>query len=154
MSPVPRFPKNDPNIVYETIEGETVLVNLKSGSYYSLVGVGSVIWTELEAGRTPDEILTRLNSEYDGNPREIETAVRELLESLVREDLLIFETPDPHSPRAEPASVTPLTPPTIKREFRVPHLQKFTDMQELLLLDPVHEADETGWPLSENREPA
>jgi hypothetical protein len=25
-------------------------------------------------------------------------------------------------------------------------LQKFTDMQELLLLDPIHEVDERGWP--------
>ena len=25
-------------------------------------------------------------------------------------------------------------------------LGKYTDMQELLLLDPVHEVDEAGWP--------
>jgi hypothetical protein len=25
-------------------------------------------------------------------------------------------------------------------------LQKFTDMQDLLLLDPIHEVDESGWP--------
>ena len=30
--------------------------------------------------------------------------------------------------------------------FEKPVLQKHTDMQELLLLDPIHEIDEKGWP--------
>jgi hypothetical protein len=25
-------------------------------------------------------------------------------------------------------------------------LHKYTDMEELLLLDPIHDVDETGWP--------
>jgi hypothetical protein len=27
-----------------------------------------------------------------------------------------------------------------------PVLDKYTDMQELLLLDPIHEVDDAGWP--------
>ena len=27
-----------------------------------------------------------------------------------------------------------------------PQLSSYTDMQELLLLDPIHEVDESGWP--------
>jgi hypothetical protein len=30
--------------------------------------------------------------------------------------------------------------------FEPPVLEKFTDMQDLILLDPVHEVDERGWP--------
>jgi hypothetical protein len=30
--------------------------------------------------------------------------------------------------------------------YQEPKLGKYTDMQELLLLDPVHEVDEAGWP--------
>jgi hypothetical protein len=25
-------------------------------------------------------------------------------------------------------------------------LERYTDMQELLLLDPIHDVDESGWP--------
>jgi hypothetical protein len=25
-------------------------------------------------------------------------------------------------------------------------LERYTDMQELLLLDPIHDVDQTGWP--------
>jgi hypothetical protein len=30
--------------------------------------------------------------------------------------------------------------------FVPPSLAKFQDMQDLLLLDPIHETDEPGWP--------
>ncbi len=35
---------------------------------------------------------------------------------------------------------------TSKDDFTNPVLEKFTDMADLLLLDPIHEVDESGWP--------
>jgi hypothetical protein len=32
------------------------------------------------------------------------------------------------------------------RPYSPPKLSAYTDMQELLLLDPVHEVDDAGWP--------
>jgi hypothetical protein len=29
----------------------------------------------------------------------------------------------------------------------VPLLRKYTDMRDLLLLDPIHDVDEQGWPV-------
>ncbi len=37
-------------------------------------------------------------------------------------------------------------PEPATRDYEEPKLGKHTDMQELLLLDPVHEVGETGWP--------
>jgi hypothetical protein len=39
-------------------------------------------------------------------------------------------------------------PPVVsgRLSFTHPQLQKYTDMQELLLLDPIHEVEESGWP--------
>ena len=34
----------------------------------------------------------------------------------------------------------------VKSAWQAPLLQKFTDMQALLLLDPIHEVDSAGWP--------
>lgn len=31
-------------------------------------------------------------------------------------------------------------------EFPAPRLERYTDMQDLLLLDPIHDVDERGWP--------
>ena len=35
---------------------------------------------------------------------------------------------------------------TSQDDFTNPVLEKFTDMAELLLLDPIHEVDDSGWP--------
>jgi hypothetical protein len=33
-----------------------------------------------------------------------------------------------------------------KPPFEMPKLSKYTDMEDLLALDPIHEVDEMGWP--------
>jgi hypothetical protein len=33
-----------------------------------------------------------------------------------------------------------------KSPFEMPKLSKYTDMEDLLALDPIHEVDEMGWP--------
>ena len=33
-----------------------------------------------------------------------------------------------------------------RRPFEMPTLEKYTDMQDLVLIDPVHQVDEAGWP--------
>jgi len=40
--------------------------------------------------------------------------------------------------------ITP--PPAGRPPFVKPILQKYTDMADLLLLDPIHEVGEQGWP--------
>ena len=32
------------------------------------------------------------------------------------------------------------------QDYEPPQLMKYTDMQELILLDPIHDVDEKGWP--------
>ena len=36
--------------------------------------------------------------------------------------------------------------PVVNMKFDIPAYQKFDDMQEMLLLDPIHEVSEAGWP--------
>ena len=39
-----RLKINEPTIVHENIDGETVILNLDSGNYYSVVDAGARIW--------------------------------------------------------------------------------------------------------------
>jgi len=50
---------------------------------------------------------------------------------------------------ADPAAPSsPLPPPTPTGEaFRPPTVAVYSDMEDLLLLDPIHDVDETGWPV-------
>jgi hypothetical protein len=52
---------------------------------------------------------------------------------------------------AEPDAVPPSASSTSSSNrlpYQPPTIEKFDDLQELLLLDPVHEVDEAGWPIS------
>jgi len=46
------FSVKKPDVVHETIDGETVIVNLENGIYYSLRNSGVDMWNLLEAGLT------------------------------------------------------------------------------------------------------
>jgi len=52
-----RLKINEPNVVHENIDGETVILNLDSGNYYSIVDVGADIWNYIEKGAPVIEIM-------------------------------------------------------------------------------------------------
>src|SRR3982751_4139098 len=83
-----RFRVNSPNVIHETIEGEVVLIDLKTGTYYSLRDSGAAIWQSIEQGAGDDDIEAELRSRYDASGDDIRDAVRRLLGELEREGLI------------------------------------------------------------------
>ena len=137
-----RFRVNTPTVTHEIIDGEAVIINLDSGSYYSLVGVGATVWDLLYQRAPLNEIVTALANTHSGDAAEIERAVNDLTDQLCAENLVVPD--DSELPLAQ-FSVPP-DQNGQKTPFNAPVLQKFTDMQELLLLDPIHDVDDMGWP--------
>jgi hypothetical protein len=138
-----RFRVNTPTVTYETIEGESVVINLETGSYYSLRATGSEIWESLAANRAVELIVDDLSARYSANRVEVEQSVIQLIGELQQEQLIV---PDGAIGASSSGTQAPSVPSTVKSEFQAPVLQKFTDMQELLLLDPIHDVDAAGWP--------
>ncbi len=138
-----RFTINTPNITHETIDGETVIINLHNGNYYSLDGVGSEIWCSLEKGFTLAEIVKLVDDRYQGPLITKDKAVSALLSELLTEKLVVSDNKKP----AETDFAHEILSEDAKLTFVVPTLNKYSDMQDLLLLDPIHEVDDkTGWP--------
>jgi Coenzyme PQQ synthesis protein D (PqqD) len=139
-----RYAVDSSKIVSEIIDGEAILINLDNGCYYSLNQAGAEIWTLLQAGATLPEIVTELAARYDGAGVDLEASTQQLIDVLCEEQLI--------RPKAAhlPQDGGPTTPTSggaePKGRFTPPALQKFTDMQGFLLVDPIHEVDETGWP--------
>jgi hypothetical protein len=133
-----RFRTNSPPVVYETVEGETIVVNLETGSYYDLNEVGGYIFGAFEHGATVGEVAGRLAAGCDADPDAVQVAVEAFAARLTEEELLV-PAPRNGSANGNGALMTPA-------RFVEPALNKYTDMQELLLLDPVHEVSEAGWP--------
>jgi Coenzyme PQQ synthesis protein D (PqqD) len=136
-----RYRVNRPRVINETIDGEAIMIDLTTGSYYSLDRVGGEVWSLLEASAGVEEIVAELGRRYDAEPAEIRRGIDELLQRLVAEELVV------PCDDGEPFQAVPAEPlPAERRPFQHPRLEKFTDMQDLILLDPVHEVDSRGWP--------
>lgn len=143
MNPFERFRINTPTVIHETIDDEVVIIDFDSGSYYSLDKVGADIWNFIQDGITVTEIVAGITRRYEGQRVHIEEAVNQLIAELQQENLIV-----PDGVR-EPKNFEEFVPTGLEIEklsFEAPALQKYTDMQELLLLDPIHDVDETGWP--------
>ena len=146
MENTERFQINSPKVVQETIEGEVVIVNLEKGDYYSLLKTGADIWSAIEQGNSTTEIIAEMTERYEGDRETIETAVNSLITQLKAEEIIISasinESENPNPPEVKTATKNNLK----KLPFEAPILSKYTDMEELLALDPIHEVDEMGWP--------
>jgi Coenzyme PQQ synthesis protein D (PqqD) len=132
----------NPQVIHETIDGETIIIDLASGSYYSLQGSGPEIWNGLAEGETLPALTQRLTASY-GESQEIKAALATFLRELEAEQLIqrgeetVTEEPRTLNGGGGGAPEAPFVPPK---------LEKYTDMQDIILLDPVHEVDARGWP--------
>jgi hypothetical protein len=133
--------KLKPTTAHESFGEETVIVSLDSGSYYSVLGVGSIIFSLVADGATEADVLGRVKSRFSGSSDEISDGVAKFLDQLVKESLVDAE--QAHDGDGEQAGGETGQPEEI---FSAPLLQKYTDMEEMLVLDPIHEVDDYGWP--------
>lgn len=147
MKPVGYFRVNKPKIIFEGFEDEVVLINLENGNYYSLEGAAAFIWTLIQSGTHMNEICGKLDVKYSGQKETLESALSQFVDELLGEEL-IFPSEKPESENTEfsnDISLNEAVPDKIP--FVPPSLNRYTDMQDLLLLDPIHEVDESGWPV-------
>ena len=82
----------NPQIMHETIDGETIVIDLSTGTYYSLRGSGSAIWNAAAAGASHVGIVDGLKNMYEGSPEEIAEATDSFLSELEAEHLIVRET--------------------------------------------------------------
>lgn len=127
----------------ERFEDETVLINVESGFYYSLSASGSELLQLVEAGY-PAGMLTVALLGDSLEARGQQPSVLAFLAALVREGILIGRRcRDPAYP---PPDLSSPVYGSIEG-FAQPVLERFDEVRDLLLIDPVHMVDETqGWP--------
>ncbi|MEJ2041205.1 MAG: PqqD family protein [Desulfosarcinaceae bacterium] len=137
---------NAPHVVHETIDGETIILNLASGTYFSLNDAGALIWSLVESRLTPQKIVEKVAARYDGKNEETESMIVDFLDELLSEGLVSAIQDGEHDSDGETARPDEANPMNQISHFDPPALNKYTDMQDLLLLDPIHDVDDSGWP--------
>ena len=117
-------------VLAEVFGDEAVVVQLRTGAYYALDPTATALWTRLWQGNTLGEAM---DDPADGEQL---TRVLTLVRYLVQEELLQF------------GAVVPELTLEVGDVFRCDGIEKFTDMEDLLVLDPIHDIDldGSGWP--------
>jgi hypothetical protein len=132
------------NIVHDTIDGEVLAIRSDTGAYYSMTGASATTWVALLASQPFDHVVDQVARHHNVGSQEAAEAVHAFAESLVGEKLLIRGDVDALS---EPIR---LPAETASAAWVAPSFEKFTDMQDLLLFDPIHEVQPSGWPRAAN----
>ncbi len=126
---------NAPTVVAEVFDIEVVVIHLERGTYYSLTGAACQLWRLLGCGLDASGIaqqLAALGPDWAGSASEIAA----FLSALEAEELVCA------------GDATGSAPALATVPYQPPRLEKFTDMEELIALDPVHDVSAAeGWPL-------
>jgi len=121
-----RFGLNEPAVVADVVDGETIIMNLERGDYYSLNQSGGELWALLVAGLPRADILQTVARRHDPAPsgQEIDGFIGKLLtHSLI--------VPVDHA-----TGPTNVREPAIVGAWSMPELSVYSDMKELLAMDP------------------
>jgi Coenzyme PQQ synthesis protein D (PqqD) len=130
----------DPDtVVHDTIDGETVVVALETGTYYTITGSGVDMWSIVSGQAGFTDAIVCLQTRFPAQSDRIPAQFEEWLEQMLAEGLVQVRigTDAPSASLAIDDSAP----------YELPGLVRFDDLQSLILLDPIHEADvHAGWP--------
>ena len=57
--------RRNADILAASVDGELVMMSIQAGNYYSIGGIGMVIWELLDQPRTLDELVDAVVADYD-----------------------------------------------------------------------------------------
>ena len=80
--------KTDNRFVETEVDGELVLMNTDSGTFYSLDGTGLAIWRAIDGTRNRDTIVSTLAADFDAPVETIAPDVDAFLSTLREAGLL------------------------------------------------------------------
>jgi len=122
-------------VVAETVDGEVLAIDNDTGTYFNIEGQGVDLWEALTAGASREDVIGSLVARYGHDEAAVARDVDELVGTLFKLGVLV-----------ECADSAPLDTDPVEVAYQEPVLSVFTDLQDLLLFDPIHEVAEAGWP--------
>ena len=139
------FILNNSDILFEDFDDEIVAINLKSGYYYSINGSGILIWELLTKSFSPRQIIKIHTNAFPGTDAEFEQSIKDFITELESEGILVQSGEEDEDAEISEDFVQKIK---LKNKIipKLPVFEKYTDQQELLLLDPIHEVSDIGWP--------
>ena len=129
---------NERSVSSEEIDGEAILMNHDTGMYFNSTGSGGLIWRAIGMGASLDQIVDALAAHYDLEADAVRSDVTEFIAELDRHGLIVSG--------GQALITAPRLPGSAQGTYKPPEVGVHTDLADLLLLDPIHEVAEAGWP--------
>lgn len=126
------------HVMHENIEGEIIVIHIDTGNYHSLRFVTADVWTLLDADYTTEKIIASLSEIYPQHTETISNDVSNLLKNLADEQLIQI-TDDVQASNE-------ISIQAQEKGYTTPQLETYSDLQGLLLVDPIHDVADEGWP--------
>jgi hypothetical protein len=142
-----RFELNAPSVIGEAVDGEVMVMNLRDGIYYSVAGAAATIWPALTGGVALDAIAAAVQS-ATGEPLERIAADLDAFVGRLCDEAVLRPAGNGAAPPADPPQFAGIV------DYRGFAFERFDDMRAMLILDPVHEVGEFGWPQQGGAKPA
>jgi hypothetical protein len=80
------------NIVFNEMDGETIMMSIENGEYYGINSIGSRIWTLLESPKAVSEICDTLLRDYDVTPEQCAQDVLHFLNKMAEKGVVRIVT--------------------------------------------------------------
>lgn len=135
---MPRFTAPPKRVAHERVEDEVIAINLTTGTYFSLCDSAADVWSLLIDGADIDAVGAALAEAHGLDAAAVLGEVRAYTDALLESGLLIEHADE---------AALPVGRPTFTGAYVAPTVERYDDMEELLLLDPIHEVDDAGWPV-------
>lgn len=130
----------NPRLASDVFDGEYIIANLDTGLYYSIQGLAVTLVNALPFEASFPVIL-RLSEAFPDHRDTIQKELADIFQELQNEDII-----------RESAAAIPEGPGpgAIPEQYIPSKFNRYADMQDLLLLDPIHDVDEDGWTVKNN----
>jgi len=127
-------------IAVDLFDGDFILANLDTGIYYSLTGLAVYLVSKLPFESQENEI-EKISSLFKDESSIVNEDLKIVWDGLIKEEIIVSRT--------EVKDTIKVFKVDLPIEFIPSKLSKYADMQDLLMLDPIHEVDEDGWSTTE-----
>ena len=129
---------NEEKMFYDMAEGQAIVINFTTGMYYGTSSLGSAVLDALLAGAATADVLTALQA-LEGCPADMEESLNAFVNALLDMEIITA---------GETTGAACTIPAEALTDGFVLTVDEFTEVQDLILADPVHDVDvEQGWPI-------
>jgi hypothetical protein len=134
-----QYRSNGPRFVDESVDGEALIMDMVTGTYYTCLGPATTAWDALKRGVEPGAVASTIAAMYEVDVAGVERDLEAFVAELVQEEMLVVRD-------AAPADGPVGSPPPPAGPYEPMRIERYTDLADLILLDPEQDVSGVGWP--------